>query len=79
MIRSFQTSDKHTLIGPWRPVAFLRPGPLFALSRLLVQQPDLPHQVSLFLALLEMAKSRQLRIRQHKEFDDIGLTLQLAE
>lgn len=58
---------------------FAADGPELNASRLLVQQPDLPHQVSLFLALLEMAKSRQLRIRQHKEFDDIGLTLQLAE
>ena len=57
---------------------FAQSGPELSASRLLFLQPDPAHQVSLFLALLEMAESQQLRIRQDEEFAEILLMLQSA-
>jgi chromatin segregation and condensation protein Rec8/ScpA/Scc1 (kleisin family) len=48
-------------------------GPELNASRLLAQQSDLPHRISLFLALLEMAQSQQLHIHQPEEFAEIML------
>jgi segregation and condensation protein A len=57
---------------------FAAVGPELNASRLLAQQSDLPHRISLFLALLEMAQTQQLRIRQEEEFAEISLMLSLA-
>jgi segregation and condensation protein A len=52
---------------------FAAAGPELNASQLLALQPDPPRQVSLFLALLEMAQAQQLRIRQQGEFAEISL------
>jgi segregation and condensation protein A len=56
---------------------FAAAGPQLNASRLLALQHDPPHQVSLFLAMLEMAQSQQVRICQDREFAEILLVLHL--
>lgn len=55
---------------------FATAGPEVNISQLLDQLPDLSRRISLFLAMLEMAQTQQLRISQQHEFADISLSLQ---
>ena len=48
-------------------------------SQLLAQQPTPLGRVYLFLAMLEMAKAQQVRIRQEEEFAEILVALRPAD